>query len=101
MLTASLADVYFQAMEERGEREDPLVPRKTTTAWSMAYEILGLWLYTEDMTMAAAEEAEGLATITRKMATRAMICNRLGSTVAGREAAPNGCLSPAMAVLRP
>ena len=40
-LTASLADAHFKAMGERGQGEEPLLPRKMT-GWSTAQEILGL-----------------------------------------------------------
>ena len=35
-LTASLADAYFQAMWERAEEEEPLLPRKKMTVWATA-----------------------------------------------------------------
>ena len=41
-LTASLADAHFQAMGERAEGEEPLLPRKKMTGWATAQEILGL-----------------------------------------------------------
>ena len=50
-LTVSLADAHFQAMGERAEGEEPLLPRGKMTEWATAQEVLGLWLDTEDMTV--------------------------------------------------
>ena len=35
-LTASLANAYFQAMGERGGKEESLLPREKMTRWSTA-----------------------------------------------------------------
>ena len=35
-LMASLADAHFQAMGERAEGEEPLLPRETMTEWATA-----------------------------------------------------------------
>ena len=46
----SVGGIQFRAMGERGEGEEPLLPRKMT-GWSTAQEILGLWVDTEDITV--------------------------------------------------
>ena len=50
-LTASLSDMYFQAMGERAKGGNPLLPWKKMTGWATVQEVLSLWLDTENMTV--------------------------------------------------
>ena len=49
-MTGSLSDAHFQAMGERAEGEEPLLPRKMR-GWATAQDVLGLLLDTEGMTV--------------------------------------------------
>ena len=91
-LTTSLAKAHFQAMVERGEAEEPLVPRRKTMCCSTPQKILGLWVDMEDMTIEIPH---------RKLEDlRQRLANSPRSPVTGRGAAPRSVRRLARAVLR-
>ena len=50
-LSRSLGSIYFQAMGERSEGEEPLLSPRKVTGWAMLQKVLGYDIDTEAMTI--------------------------------------------------